>query len=141
MTDELLFVYGTLRRDTESEMYRLLARYADFVSRGTYQGRLYMIDYYPGVVPSDDPAEKVAGEVYRLRNSQIVLPKLDQYEECGAGFPRPTEYVRKRQEIELLDGAQCRAWVYVYNHPTDKLVQIPSGDFLAYDTKSAKPHR
>jgi gamma-glutamylcyclotransferase (GGCT)/AIG2-like uncharacterized protein YtfP len=140
MTDELLFVYGTLRRDTESEMYRLLASYADFIAEGSYQGRLYKVDYYPGVVPSDNPAEKVVGEVYRLRNLQIVLPKLDQYEECGPEFSEPTEYVRRHQEIELSDGTKSRAWVYLYNHPTDKLEWIPSGDFLAYEAECAKLH-
>jgi gamma-glutamylcyclotransferase (GGCT)/AIG2-like uncharacterized protein YtfP len=141
MTDDLLFVYGTLRRDTDSGIYQLLASYADFVTEGTCQGRLYKIDYYPGVVPSNNPEERVIGEVYRLRNSQVVLPKLDQYEECGPEFPEPTEYVRRHQEIELSDGTKSRAWVYLYNHPVDKLEWVPSGDFLAYETKSAKPHR
>ncbi len=141
MTEELLFVYGTLRRDTESEMYRLLARYADFVAEGTYQGRLYKVDYYPGVVPSDNPAERVKGEVYRLHNSAIALPKLDQYEECGSGFSEPTEYVRRHQEIELSDGTKSRAWVYLYNYPIDKLEWISSGDFMAYEARRAIPDR
>lgn len=132
MSGELLFVYGTLRRDTRSDMYRLLARYADFIADGTYQGRLYQIDYYPGVTPSDDPSERVKGEVYSLPKPDVVLPKLDEYEECGPGFPEPTEYVRRRQEISLANGTKCEAWVYVYNRPTDDLTRISSGDFLAY---------
>lgn len=130
MADDLLFVYGTLRRDTESEMAHLLARYADVVGEGTYRGRLYQVDYYPGVVPSDDPADRVRGEVYSLRNPRIALPQLDRYEGCGPGFREPTEYVRRQEEIVLTGGTACTAWVYVYNRPVDGLVWIRPGDFL-----------
>ena len=51
-TKAYLFVYGTLRRDTNSEMFQLLARQADFVGGANYQGKLYKIDDYPGVVAS-----------------------------------------------------------------------------------------
>ena len=128
MADDLLFVYGTLRRDTGSEMCRLLARHADFVGEGTYRGRLYKVDYYPGVVPSDDPADRVRGEVYSLRDFRIALPQLDHYEGCGPGFREPTEYVRRQEEIVLAEGAACTAWVYVYNRPVGGLVWIRSGD-------------
>lgn len=135
MSDSLLFVYGTLRRDTSSEMYHLLARYADFIAEGTYQGRLYKIDYYPGVVPSDDPHDRVKGEVYSLRDPATVLPQLDRYEECGPGFTEPTEYVRRCEDIALSNGKVCRAWVYIYNRQTDGLVWIPSGDFVAFEAE------
>ena len=130
--ENLLFVYGTLRRDTKSEAARLFSEYADFVAEGTYQGRLFQVDYYPGAVPSDDPSEKVKGEVYALRAPGIALPRLDRYEACGPGFSEPTEYIRRQQEVILSDGTTCRAWVYVYNRPTGNLVYISSGDFLAY---------
>lgn len=130
MNEQLLFVYGTLRRDTASAMYHVLARYAEFVGDATYQGRLYTIDYYPGTVPSDDPADQVQGEVYRLMYPELVLEQLDQYEEFGTGFPEPFEYERKIQSVCLRSGERVSAWVYVYNRPTDDLPLIPSGDFL-----------
>lgn len=135
----MLFVYGTLRRHTGSEMYRLLARYADFVAEGTYQGRLYRIGDYPGAVPSEDPSERVKGEVWFLRESDSVLRELDQYEGCGPGFPEPTEYARRRQEILLADGTARIACVYIYNRPTDDLVRISSGDFLADEAEPNAP--
>jgi gamma-glutamylcyclotransferase (GGCT)/AIG2-like uncharacterized protein YtfP len=58
-------------------MHRLLARHGDLISDATYQGRLYRIGYYPGGVPSDDPVDVVRGEVYRLRNPNPVLRRLD----------------------------------------------------------------
>ena len=138
MNDDLLFVYGTLRRDMRSEMSQLLERHAGFVAEGRYQGRLYRIDYYPGVVPSDNPTETVKGEVYSLRDSQVVLQELDRYEECGPGFAEPTEYVRRFETVTLLDGAVCRAWIYIYNHPIDRYTPIPSGDFVASEADQNK---
>ena len=41
---EYLFAYGTLRRESNSEMFRLLARYGQFVDDATCQGKLYMVD-------------------------------------------------------------------------------------------------
>jgi gamma-glutamylcyclotransferase (GGCT)/AIG2-like uncharacterized protein YtfP len=128
--DVFLFVYGTMRRDTNSEMYHMLARTADFVGDGTYQGRLYRIDSYPGVVPSEDPSDVVHGEVYRLRCPYRVLSQLDQYEEYGPRYPEPTEYIREMQRVRLRNGTIVTAWIYLYNRPTDTLEWVPSGDFL-----------
>lgn len=130
MTLEYLFVYGTLRQGTETNMHRLLAQHSDFVGDATFQGRLYKIDYYPGAVSSVDPAHRVKGEVYALREPATVLPALDAYEECGPGSAEPTEYVRALQEVVLGNGHALMAWVYVYQHPTAGLTEIVSGDFL-----------
>ncbi len=122
--DEYIFVYGTLRHDTNSEMHHLLAKYAEFVSDATYRGKLYQIDYFPGAVPSDDPNDAVQGEVYLLHQADVVLPLLDQYEECGPAFPEPNEYSRQKQSVLLKNGCLVTAWVYVYNHPTEGLELI-----------------
>lgn len=131
MRGELLFVYGTLRRATNGKMARLLARHADYLTEATYQGRLYQVANYPGVVASSNPADRVTGDVYALRAPKTVLPTLDYYEGCGPGFPKPTEYVRLWQDIRLADGTAISAWVFLYNRPTAKLRRISSGDYLA----------
>jgi gamma-glutamylcyclotransferase (GGCT)/AIG2-like uncharacterized protein YtfP len=125
-----LFVYGTLRRDSNNEMFHLLARFADFVDCATYQGKLYIIEDYPGVIPSEYSLDIVHGEVYKLRNQNMVLPLLDKYEECGSDFPEPTEYIRKIQPVRLRKGEIISAWIYIYNRSTDMLNEVPSGDFL-----------
>jgi gamma-glutamylcyclotransferase (GGCT)/AIG2-like uncharacterized protein YtfP len=134
MKEENLFVYGTLRRDTGTHMYHLLARYAKFIGEATYQGLLFKIDYYPGAVASDNPAHKVLGEVYCLLAPDLVLRKLDQYEECGPGFLAPTEYIRVEQVVTLSSGEQIIVWMYIYNRSTQGLTLIPSGNFLDIDT-------
>lgn len=130
MNHEYIFVYGTLRQDTNTEMSRLLTKYAEFVGDAAYQGRLYKIDYYPGAVPSDDPNDAVQGEVYRLYQADVALPLLDQYEEFGPEFPEPHEYTRKKQSVLLKNGRLVTAWVYVYSHPTEGLELIKSANFI-----------
>ncbi len=130
MSPDYLFVYGTLRRDSNSEMYRLLARYGQFVGDATYRGKLYMVDYYPGLVPSDNPRDAVFGEVYKLSCPDLVLSRLDDYEKCGPKVSEPTEYVRRKQYVKLKSGEAIRAWIYIFERPTAGLQLIESGDFL-----------
>ena len=108
-----------------------MARNSDFVGEATYQGRLYKVSHFPGVVPSDDPADLVQGKVYRLGNPNLVLSRLDVYEEYGPGFKEPNEFVRLSQEIRLRTGQILSAWVYVYNRLIDGHEIVPDGDFLS----------
>jgi gamma-glutamylcyclotransferase (GGCT)/AIG2-like uncharacterized protein YtfP len=124
MNPNIIFVYGTLKRDANSEMSRLLADHAEFVGDATYQGRLYNIDYYPGVVPSDDPNDLVQGEVYLLHQADVALPLLDRYEGVGSEFPEPNEYLRLKQTVTLKGGRSVTAWVYIYNYSTEGLEPI-----------------
>ncbi|MCJ7837635.1 MAG: gamma-glutamylcyclotransferase [Burkholderiales bacterium] len=112
-------------------MYQLLERHAHFAGEASYQGRLYRIDWYPGVIPSDDPKRRVKGEVYVLPQPELVLPQLDKYEECGPGFPAPTEYVREEKEVILNNGRKLIAWIYIYNRPVAGCEEIATGDFLS----------
>lgn len=127
---DYIFVYGTLRRDANSEMHQLLAKHTEFVNDATYQGKLYKIDYYPGAVSSDDPNDAVQGEVYLLHQADVVLPLLDRYEEFGPEFPEPNEFIRKQQAVLLKNGCSVMAWVYVYNHSTEDLELIKSANYI-----------
>jgi len=130
MSQEYLFVYGTLRSGCANEMYDLLARNADFTDDASYQGRLYLIDDYPGAVASDDPVDRIKGEVYALREPEKILPTLDEYEGCGQ---RSAEYIRIRQAVVLNSGRELTAWVYIYQRPIHGLSPIASGDFFFED--------
>jgi gamma-glutamylcyclotransferase (GGCT)/AIG2-like uncharacterized protein YtfP len=129
MTNNYLFVYGTLRQNSPHAMSQFLAHYANFVGNAVYQGKLYQIDYYPGVIPSDNVHDSVQGEVYKLTDVDTVLLKLDEYEECGHNFPSPTEYIRCEQYVTLKTGERIAAWIYLFNRPTTGLQYIESGDF------------
>lgn len=124
MNPDYIFVYGTLRRDEHNPMSELLVRSAEFVGEAVYQGKLFKIDYYPGVIPSIDSNDRVSGEVYRLEQADAVLELLDQYEEVGPDFLEPNEYVRQQQNVVLNDGSAVAAWIYLYNRSTQGLERI-----------------
>ena len=65
-----------------------------------------------------------------LRDRDALLEEFDMYEACGAGFPEPTEYLRKMLQITQQDGLKGEAWTYIYNWPVDGLPRIASGKFL-----------
>jgi gamma-glutamylcyclotransferase (GGCT)/AIG2-like uncharacterized protein YtfP len=130
MISDRLFVYGTLMRGFDHPMAKLLSRSADFIGEARCRGRLYLVKHYPGLVRSDDPADSVFGEVYRLRACDELLREFDMYEACGEGFPPPTEYVRQLLQVTLNDGSASEAWTYIYNWPVTRLPRIPSGRFL-----------
>ncbi|MFN5717717.1 MAG: gamma-glutamylcyclotransferase, partial [Bradyrhizobium sp.] len=95
MISDLLFVYGTLMRGFDHPMAKLLAGNAEFLGPAQCRGRLYLVKHYPGLVASDDPADIVHGELFRLRAREAMLREFDMYEACGEGFPPPTEYLRE----------------------------------------------
>jgi gamma-glutamylcyclotransferase (GGCT)/AIG2-like uncharacterized protein YtfP len=132
MTSDLLFVYGTLMRGFDHPMARLLSSNADFLGVACCQGRLYLIKHYPGLLLSDDAADIVHGELFRLRERDAMLGELDMYEACGEGFPAPTEYIRQMLSVTLADGGSHDAWTYIYNWPVDGLSRITSGQFLEH---------
>src|SRR5579871_6436167 len=130
MTSDLLFVYGTLMRGYAHPMARLLATNADFVSEASCRGRLYKVKHYPGLVLSDEAADRVFGELYRLRAAEDLLREFDMYEACGEGFAEPTQYIRRMLAVTLADGSINDAWTYIYNWPVAALSRIESGRFL-----------
>jgi gamma-glutamylcyclotransferase (GGCT)/AIG2-like uncharacterized protein YtfP len=130
MTCDLLFVYGTLMRGFDHPMARLLSRSADHLGEARCRGRLHLIKHYPGLVLSNDPADAVFGELYRLRHPNELLSEFDMYEACGEGFAEPTEYLRQMLPVTLDSGAAIEAWTYIYNWPAAHLPRIASGRFL-----------
>jgi gamma-glutamylcyclotransferase (GGCT)/AIG2-like uncharacterized protein YtfP len=130
MISDRLFVYGTLMRGFDHPMAKLLSANADFLGPARCRGRLHLIKHYPGLVLSDDPADIVFGELFRLREREAMLHEFDMYEACGDNFPQPTEYVRQMLPLTLDDGSATDAWTYIYNWPVTKLPRIASGKFL-----------
>lgn len=135
MSTEYIFVYGSLRRHFASPARRVLDDHAEFVGEATFRGKLYMIDWYPGVVESDSPEDGVAGEVYRIIHESSVLSKLDHYEGYSADDPTPHEFERKEKPVQLTNGDEIVAWIYVYVFPTSGKEQIHSGDYVTFNSK------
>jgi gamma-glutamylcyclotransferase (GGCT)/AIG2-like uncharacterized protein YtfP len=127
-----LFVYGTLRRSFQHPLAELLARHAKFVGRGIFQGRLYDLGSYPGVISSDNAADRVHGDVYELHQASRLLGQLDYYEEYHPGRPQQSLYLRKAVSIAVPAQPPLQAWIYLYNRSIQNQTWIESGDYLAY---------
>ena len=118
---DYLFVYGTLCRNGGHQMRRHLARHADYLADGYFNGRLYRVAHYPGAVPSSRRADKVFGELYRLRNPAAAFARLDAYE--------GRDFVRRKKRVYLADGRQMQAWVYLFRSALTTYARIASGRF------------
>ena len=72
--------------------------------------------------------EIVFGELYRLRDRDALLGEFDMYEACGAGFPEPTEYIRRMLSVTHADGAAGEAWTVLqlagHRSAADRLGQV-----------------
>lgn len=121
-----LFVYGTLMSGGEN--HPLLARRAELIGPGRMRGRFFLVDYYPGLVESEDLGDIVVGEVWRLLEPDI-LRELDELEGCTEV---PPLFTRASRAVTIDGGGALSAWVYVYARSTAGLRPIPSGDWQRY---------
>jgi gamma-glutamylcyclotransferase (GGCT)/AIG2-like uncharacterized protein YtfP len=119
-----LFVYGTLRSQMNDPFHRLLETRAVPVGTGTFQGKLYDLGRYPGVVRSRRNTDRVIGEIYRFSDSQRAFQILDEYE--GHRFKR------KRVTIIQEDGKSITSWIYLYARSVTRRALIRSGDYVQY---------
>ena len=125
----LMFVYGTLRKDTRGQVPSPLCKGWIFVGYGTVGARLYDFGAYPGAVPSDAPDERVTGELYRLPVPETMLPPIDRYEGCSKDDEWPHEFERELVPVQMDDGSVVDAWIYWYRlEPKGRL--LASGDYL-----------
>jgi gamma-glutamylcyclotransferase (GGCT)/AIG2-like uncharacterized protein YtfP len=131
LTPDHLFVFGTLLSGYDHPMSRMLSRRAELLGEARCMGQLYLVRHYPGMVPSTDDADQVFGELYLLRDAEL-LRELDDYEGCSEKYPQPHEYVRARVAVTTTDGATVQAWTYLYNRPVTHLPRIASGRFLEH---------
>ena len=130
---DYIFVYGTLRGDSPTGAHREYLQHSDFVAPAKIRGRLFLIDYYPGLMHDEnaltDNEQWVTGEVYLLQD-QKQLHQLDVYEGCAPNSPRPHEYKRTIVKATLPNKEVMETWAYIYIGETASLKRIDTGDFL-----------
>ncbi len=141
---EYIFVYGTLRKGMGHPLNRALEAHATHAGPGCFAGKLYDLGSYPAAVPYNDnrvphhEGGMVTGDLYRLHRPERILPLLDRYEGCTDIDGSGADYRREACRVQRMplpdgnkpDGESVRAWIYLYNRPTDGLKIIPGGDYL-----------
>ncbi len=132
-----LFVYGTLTTTAGHPLGDVLRAGAVPAGRGSIRAKLYIIDdpdepgqnFYPGAVPSGDPADRVWGEVYRLTDRDTVLAALDRFEACGPDHEEPHEFILRSVAVEMENGTTLRAHCYLYSWDLSTARPVPSGRY------------
>ena len=104
-----VFVYGTLRRGGRNDINRL-APAPTYIGMGEVRGRLYHLDWYPGLALGGEEAVTVVGEVYRV--SAELEAVLDEIECIVEGDQ--SEYFKRDLNVEV-DGRPYRCLVYEIN--------------------------
>jgi gamma-glutamylcyclotransferase (GGCT)/AIG2-like uncharacterized protein YtfP len=132
MKVDYLFVYGTLRKHGGSDFHFLLSKHSEYAGLATFQGKLFNIAYYPGVIESTNPNDQVLGELYKLNQPEHLLSTLDDYEECSFNHPIPHEYVREQKAILSQHLGLIKSWIYLYNYDPSTLEHIRTGDYLDF---------
>jgi len=117
---DLVFVYGTLRRDQAMDMTFLGG---EFVANDAIHGKLYTCGGYPAL-KIDGSRDIVIGEIFRIRDRKTPL-RLDRYE----GYPHLYDRVLT-QTLTKRD-----VWVYVHNSDFDEDRRIPSGDWIVHQKR------
>lgn len=126
---DLLFVYGTLLKHNGLKVTSMLQEKSLYYDSGNFPGSLFEVDGYPGAIYQPESENFIYGNVLSFKNPEIIFQELDKYEEVGAEFPEPNEYVRNRIPILCSSGDIRICWVYLYNWTTRNLKQIPSGKY------------
>lgn len=121
---EMVFVYGTLRRGA-SNHFRMAG--AEFVAAGSVRGRLYRIDWFPGLL-LDGAAGLVHGEVFAV--GPELLAELDRFEGVSADENEGGEYRRVRAQVSTGAGETVSAWIWEWLGPVEEAGRITSGDWL-----------
>ncbi|MCI4670638.1 MAG: gamma-glutamylcyclotransferase [Bacteroidia bacterium] len=132
MDTDYLFVYGSLLKQANNIMSAYLSGRSELLGEGLMEGKLFMIDYYPGAIYSSDSIQKVRGDVYKLNEKDSTFQVLDNYEDFIPGDPENSAFIRKIVPIQYEDQV-LHCWVYLYNQDYSTYQIIPSGDYLRFD--------
>ena len=118
----LVFVYGTLRRGS-SNHFRLGK--APFVEEAWILGRLYRIDWYPGM-RLDEEGVPVRGEIYEIERE--ALRELDVFE--------GKEFERLKTKVHAKGGGDFHVWLYEYCREVDYGAELLPADWAHHERKN-----
>ncbi|MFD2727511.1 gamma-glutamylcyclotransferase family protein [Hyunsoonleella rubra] len=127
---DFLFVYGTLQKDLDNDMYRFLLRNSEYVGKGYFQGKLFKISWFPGAIRSIDSGDTVYGSIFKLKQTATVFEVLDDYEGYNPLDEASSLFKREIIDCFTKNGDAIKAWVYLYNQNVKDAPRMLSGGFL-----------
>lgn len=129
-TYQYIFIYGTLKREFHNDVFASIEKDIEFVGESTIHGKMYDIGDYPGAIP--DAKSKIKGEVFKLKKPRKVIHLLDEYEGYYPGKLTHSEYLRRKERINLEGKKNVTAWIYWYNDSLENKHLIRHQDYVNY---------
>jgi gamma-glutamylcyclotransferase (GGCT)/AIG2-like uncharacterized protein YtfP len=124
VSENLLFIYGSLLPGYMPESMAAICRNLKTVAPARTSGKLYDLGPYPGATIGGDSV--ILGQLVEV-DSEATWRALDEYEGC----PRPGGpdglYRRIRTLATLESGETVDCWIYVYNHSLADARVVESG--------------
>ena len=134
-----LFVYGTLQPDHAPAELAPAIRGLQKLGRGHVSGQLYDLGDYPGATLDPAARTRVHGLVFALPDDGAVLSALDAYEGFDPTDPANSPFSRTRARVQLSDGQQIEAWMYVYNRDPRGAPRIADGRYIGRRSAQRQP--
>jgi gamma-glutamylcyclotransferase (GGCT)/AIG2-like uncharacterized protein YtfP len=134
-----LFVYGTLRREYEHPLYTFLLANGISLGRATTEGTLLAVSYYPALILRRHGEGRVIGELFRLRNSDMILQRLDRYQRSSRSDPQPHPFRKSIISVRDREEQQVQAWAWLWNQPAGGFEVIESGDYIQWWNERGRP--
>lgn len=124
-----LFVYGTLRRNSQHALATYLAAGSQWLGQARMPGRLYDLGQYPGMLAAVEADDWVCGDLYELDKPAHMLAVLDRYEGCDSAAAHPWLFERVLATAVTTDDLCQSAWVYLYRQHVPEQQRIRSGNY------------
>lgn len=124
MSNDKLFVYGTLRPENQEEAVK-----------ATINGKLYKLGRFPGAVPSENEEDIIVGNIVDVKEG---FTGLDRYEGYFENHEERSLFIRRQIKVKDLEGKPISAWIYWYNRKdeVDENQRIKSGDWFNQHTNT-----
>jgi len=121
-----------MRTFLENPLRSLLEKNTQFVGEAYTYGKLFLVDYYPGLIhinPNEN--HKVYGEIVSINNNLDFLAHLDEYEDFNPSDISNSLYFRELKDCFLLDNNKSfNCHTYIYNKDVDNLKILTNGRFI-----------
>ena len=93
MSNDYLFVYGTLRAGYDPDVKRKIKQNLKYMGKGKIEARLFDLSEYPGAVKTKK-GDEVIGDIFKINAPDKVLKILDRYEGFNKNKIENSEFIR-----------------------------------------------
>lgn len=126
MQSDLLFVYGTLKKNSQHPIAIAFHNKSTFIGTTQLSGCLYRVAWYPAAIfNSNELTSVIHGDIFQI-NDLSIWNVLNEFEGVNEASP---QYKKRLIEI-IYNEKPLNVWVYEYIQDIKGLEVISSGNFI-----------